>query len=208
MNSIYNILQIKAATEAADYIQSHISRALIFQERERFWDFALSRALQGGSFVEFGVFGGGSINYFARRLAPSGTRIFGFDSFEGLQEDWFGTDAPRGMFDRGGGLPPVAPNVTLIKGWFTDTLPVFLSEYGAPLSFAHIDCDCYEPTRAVLNLAKDRVVHGTVLIFDEYLGYPNWKNGEFLAWKQFTESNGIKYEYIAFCEGSAACIVL
>jgi len=52
------------------------------------------------------------------------TPIFGFDSFEGLPEDWSGPWI-KGSFDMNGNLPRVHPNVQLIKGWFDDTIPEF-----------------------------------------------------------------------------------
>jgi len=37
---------------------------------------------------------------------------------------------------------------------------------------------------------------GTVLQFDEYLGYPAWRQGEFLAWKNLCKARGIEYKYL------------
>lgn len=70
-----------------------------------------------GLVLEFGVFKGQSINKLGRVLQQP---IFGFDSFEGLPEDWDVGNAviPREAFDRQGNLPEVLPNVVLIKGWF------------------------------------------------------------------------------------------
>ena len=49
---------------------------------------------------------------------------------------------------------------------------------------------------------------GTVIVFDEYLGFPNWKNGEFLAWRKFVEAQGIEYSYLAFSNTPAVVLVL
>ena len=43
-------------------------------------------------YIEFGVFSGTSINYFSKNLKK---KIYGFDSFEGLKEDWVGTTVTR-----------------------------------------------------------------------------------------------------------------
>ena len=83
----------------------------------------------GGLFLEFGVASGGSINFLAERV-PDGTRLHGFDSFEGLPERWR-EGRGGGFFDRGGSLPPVAPNVSLHVGWFDATLPAFLRSEAA-----------------------------------------------------------------------------
>ncbi len=65
--------------------------------------------------LEFGVFKGGMINYQARKFPE--LNFVGFDSFEGLQEQWSGM-APEKTFDLGGKLPRVRRNVSLVKGWF------------------------------------------------------------------------------------------
>ena len=48
-----------------------------------------------------------------------------FCSYQGLPERWR-EGRGGGFFDRGGALPPVAPNVNLHVGWFDATLPAFL----------------------------------------------------------------------------------
>jgi hypothetical protein len=65
--------------------------------------------------LEFGVYRGTSINFFASRL--NGV-LYGFDSFEGLNESMPGTNAIKGTFNLGGDMPTVLSNVKLIKGWF------------------------------------------------------------------------------------------
>ena len=138
-----------------------------------------------GLYAEFGVFSGYSINHFAE--IHKDRTLYGFDSFVGLREDWGGTDMGEGSFDRKGKLPAVRINVSLIKGWFSETLPVFLEEHSEDFAFIHFDADTYESTHYVLNTLEKRIVPGTIIIFDEYLGFPNWESGEFLAWQQFVE---------------------
>jgi hypothetical protein len=86
---------------------------------------------QNGLWLEFGVCYGGSINRIARYTK---NKIYGFDSFIGLPEKWSridnsGVTYPEGAFSLGGNLPKVVENVELIKGWFKDTLPVFLNAH-------------------------------------------------------------------------------
>ncbi len=54
--------------------------------------------------LEFGVYKAGMINYQARKFPE--LNFVGFDSFEGLQEQWSGM-APQRTFDLGGRLPRV-----------------------------------------------------------------------------------------------------
>jgi hypothetical protein len=61
--------------------------ALSFKDREDLWKYAFSKKNMVGTIAEFGVWKGESINYLAKLTNET---IFGFDSFEGLQEDWRG----------------------------------------------------------------------------------------------------------------------
>ena len=157
--------------------------------------------------AEFGVFEGHSINHIAAEIGDK--TIYGFDSFEGLKEDWSGTWYRAGHFTLGGTPPAVRPNVRLIKGWFDATVPAFLAEQGGmPFAFVHLDADTYESTSLVLSHLADRIVSGTVLVFDDYLGFPNWQHGEYRAWQQFVVARGLTYRYLAFGNTSVAVQVL
>ena len=119
------------------------------------------------------------------------------DSHEGLPERW--TSDPEGMYSAGGVLPDVKPNVQLIRGWFEETLPRFLKEHGEKCSFIHIDCDLYSSAKTVLSELRERIVPGTVIVFDEYFNYPGWQQYEYRAFQEFTEESGTAYEYIGYC---------
>jgi hypothetical protein len=206
-NNVYKIIWDRAIRNSADYVEKHLDNTLLFPIRENLWDYALSKTNKNGIFIEFGVFNGYSINYFGSKLKKD-IKLFGFDSFEGLKEDWWGFDAPAGHFDVGGNLPKVLPQVTLVKGWFDVTLPEFLKNNNENFSFIHLDADTYESTILVLDLISSRIVTGTIIVFDEYFGYPNWEKGEYLAWKKYCEGHQIKYKYIGFSTFQAAVQIL
>jgi hypothetical protein len=42
----------------------------------------------------------------------------------------------------------------------------------------------------------NRIVPGTVIVFDEYWNYPNWKEHEFKAFQEFVNKVGLEYEYL------------
>lgn len=182
-----------AAEDSARYVLDTMMPCAIYDDRYPLFDLSLRQAPVDGLMLEFGVFNGKSINYIAKK---SGREIYGFDSFEGLAEDWGGTGLLKGRFDLRGELPRVLPNVKLIKGWFDRTLPDFLATHPGPVAFAHMDADTYESTLYVLEKIADRFRVGTVVQFDEYLGYPAWRTGEFLAWKQTCQARGIEYKYL------------
>jgi hypothetical protein len=189
-------LEKRTAEECADYVESRMPRALQFEHRKDLWDHAVRMSGRSGLFAEFGVWKGRSINHIAGRIKPSA--IYGFDSFEGLQEDWAGWRETKGAFDLGGKPPRVEPNVRLVKGRFEETLPGFLAGNPLAFSFVHIDCDTHEAAKTVLGLIGDRIQVGTVLVFDEYFGYRGWKIGEFAAWQDFVREHGVVYEYLAY----------
>ena len=47
-----------------------------------------------------------------------------------------------------------------------------------PIRLLHIDCDLYSSTKDVFDQVYDRLVKGTVIIFDEYWNGPHWREDE------------------------------
>jgi predicted O-methyltransferase YrrM len=191
---LYVDLQLAAKRETVAYIRRYMKACVLFWDRHSLLAYALSEAPSVGSVLEFGVERGTSITLIAKRLAPR--TVHGFDSFEGLPENWSGAFRIKGDFGMGGVLPKVPPNAVLHKGWFTQTLPAYLASTDEPIAFLHIDCDLYSSTRDVFALIGDRLVPGTIIVFDEYFGYPNWREHEFKAFAEFVEASGRRYEYV------------
>lgn len=202
----YDVIHARAASRSADFIEPHLNSAMLFQTKKDTWTHALSKVTTHGLYLEFGVFTARSTNHIASLIAP--LPIYGFDSFEGLNEDWTGVALPKGSFDLGGCMPSVLPNVTLIKGWFNETVPPFLLAHPETLAFCHLDADTYESTTLVLDYIKDRIRPGTILMFDEFQGFPNWENGEFRAWHEFVTATAVRFEYICFSSQQAVLRIL
>lgn len=160
---------------------------------------SVPKSIADGLWVEFGVFEGKTINHIAPQIPGE---IHGFDSFEGLPEDWR-TGFKKGTFAIDG-LPPVADNVKLHKGWFSDSVPKWAEAHPGSLAFVHFDADLYSSTKTVFDLLGDRFVVGTVMQFDEYWNYPGWQQGEFKALAEFAEAHDVKFEYLGYAtEGNA-----
>lgn len=128
--------------------------------------------------LEFGVHTGTTINKIAD-LRPD-LKFTGFDSFEGLPEDW--DTGPKivstAAFDRGGVMPEVRGNISLVKGFFNQSLPKWLEEQtgrvskkiaveGDFVSYLHIDCDIYSSTVTVFEHLNDYIKVGSIIRFDE-----------------------------------------
>src|SRR3954466_12976205 len=82
-----------ARRSTSNYIKTRMAQAELCSDREEVLDLARGAMPNHGLVCEFGVFQGRTISYLARRI-PSRI-VFGFDSFEGLPENW------RGRFIQG-----------------------------------------------------------------------------------------------------------
>ena len=176
------------------------------QGRSRYYDYVMAHT-GPGQFLEFGVHRCKSINMMAKHDPKR--NFTGFDSFEGLPEDWVqNPDAsyirhPKGSFalDEGEEMPHTEPNVSLVKGWFEDSLPVWLTtpEAVERIGILHIDCDLYSSTKTVLDLMNDKIEPGMFLMFDELFSEPpkdvasekhyfTWEEHEWKALKEWMET--------------------
>ena len=194
-NSLLSELSRITAVDGANYALTNFNTAQHSEKREDLWAHSLNNLLDDGIVLEFGVWTGNSINYFASHLNEE---IYGFDSFIGLKEEWTGNSGWIGRFSLDGKLPKVRSNVKLHKGWFDETIPVFVRNESRNFKLIHIDCDTYESTKMVLELIQQKIVVGSIIIFDEYIGYRGWRYGEYKAWQEYTEKYNYKYEYLFF----------
>ena len=105
-------------------------------------------------------------------------------------------------------MPKVKNNVKLIKGWFDELLPNFVESNSDSVSFLHIDSDLYSSAKTILTLLKNRIKVGTVIIFNEYFNYPNWRNHEYKAFQEFVKENNVKYDYICFSKTKMATVII
>ena len=197
-NSITEERMMMATREAVEFIHKNIPNLEGKFDAFETLDFALEAVtVENGLHTEFGVFSGTTINHIARRIGQD-RHIHGFDSFEGLPENW--GPAAVGTFDKGGEMPEVDKNVTLHKGWFDDTIDVFLENNPGPMAFIHADADLYSSTKTILSKLRQRIVPGTIIVFDEFINYPSWKDHEYKAFMEFVDSNSVGYEYIAYTD--------
>jgi len=199
LNDMYLDLRLRAKQDTVDYIEANLKGAMLCSGREELIRLCMKREQEAGLnglILEFGVAGGVSTRLIARNAAPR--QVHGFDSFEGLPADWSGTHEHTGRFTQHGKLPRVPANVQLHKGWFDKTLPGFLASNPGPVSFINVDCDVYDSSKYVLDQLADRMRVGTVIMFDEYYNYPNWREHEFKAWQEIVAEHDISYRYAAF----------
>ena len=193
--NILENMRRQASREAAAFAAQHLATTKSFPDRFSLLAESLQHAaaVAGGHYLEFGVFRGETCNFIASKVNGP---VHGFDSFEGLPEDWT-HQCPKGTFAVSA-LPDVRPNVTLHKGWFEQTLPRWLEKHPGPIAFLHIDADLYSSTKTVFDLLGERLVPDSVIQFDELLNYPGWQQGEWKAFCEFCRQRDVHYEFLGF----------
>lgn len=180
------------------------------------------RALAGGSvaggaaaptattwWLEFGAWSGRSARVIrdAAFAINKTDGVYSFDSFEGLPEDWRSdplrrpdvTSAflSRGSFSRKGQPPYHEAGVHWQIGWFNVTLGPFLRRIPTRrVSFVHIDCDLYSSTASVFNLLASRLTSDAVVVFDELLNYPEYRQHEVRAFIELLQRTGRSYSVL------------
>lgn len=166
-------------------------------------------SLEGGLILELGVWHGSSLRMTASHWPEE--KVHGFDTFTGLPEAWGSPEKggePVGAYSTFGATPPDLPqNVELHAGLFSDTLPGFVEAHPGPIRFMNVDCDLYSSTKDIFDHVADRIVPGTVILFDEYLMTPTWQDDEFKAFQEAVQKNSWTYEYLAFSIMSGQAIV-
>jgi predicted O-methyltransferase YrrM len=185
------IEKLAAAIDSANYLNTQMAGCARYETDAALLAAAMAaRTIRDGLVLEFGVFSGRTINHLAA-LEPG--RVVGFDSFEGLPEDWR-ADVPKSSFKRAG-PPEVKANVELVVGRFEATLPAFVTANPAPVAFLHIDCDLYSSTKTVFRILSERIGPGAAIVFDEYFNYVGWRNHEYKAFAEFIAETGLTYRY-------------
>lgn len=186
--------QIAMAT-TAKFAASQFLKTRPVTDRFELIRLAIEKVNIPGLFLEFGVASGSSINFIA---ANTDSTVHGFDSFQGLPEDWR-PGVGMGAFQKPQNwLPEVKENVELHVGWFNDALPDFLARHDEDVAFLHIDCDLYSSTKTVFSILANRLKPGSVIVFDEYFSYIGWENHEHAAFEEFVKEHKIEFDYILY----------
>jgi hypothetical protein len=189
------LLQAKWSTAAM--INREMIHAEPLADRLAVLDRGLRSVTRPGLWLEYGVFRGETLRHIASQ-APAGTLVHGFDVFAGLPEDWR-HGFPAGTFATPqADLAALPANTRLVPGLFADSLPPFLTQHAEPVAFLHMDCDLYSSCVDVLSLLAERFVAGTVIVFDELMGYPGWEQGEYLAFQEFIARQRRGYRFLAY----------
>jgi Methyltransferase domain len=117
-------------------------------------------------YLEFGVYQGESMRYWSRALCNPESHLHGFDSFEGLPEDFDG-HLVKGYFSTRGVVPQIDdPRVRFFKGWFEELLPTYTPPDHDVL-VVNMDADLYSSTATAFRFLGRWIRPGSLLYFDE-----------------------------------------
>ena len=162
----------------------------LYFHRWALFDHAVSQSIKGRPFYEFGVWRGEAFRYLIKTFKKG----YGFDTFEGIPEDWH--DETAGSYSSDGNVPKIQGG-EFIVGKFDDTLPTFFLEPRPMASVINFDADLYSSTICALNYAKPVIDQYTILIFDEFIINKNWEQDEYKALNEFCCQNNFTYEVLA-----------
>jgi hypothetical protein len=158
-------------------------------------------------YLEFGVYRGASIRWWANNNLKAESRFIGFDTFTGLPEDW--GSLKRGHYSAQGEVPAIDDGrVQFIKGLFQETLDNFLRDYpNNRRKVVHLDADLYTSTLFVLTRLGPLLKQNDILIFDEFLSW-KYPTHEFRAFCDFVASYQVNYKLIGAADYFAHVVIL
>jgi len=146
-------------------------------------------------YLEFGVHEGASFRWWSEHNVNPHSRFTGFDTFEGLPEDWDAGAKSIGAFSTAGRLPEIDdPRCVFEVGLFQHTLGPFLarSEWDRRLVLM-FDADLYSSTLFALIMLAPRLRANDVVIFDEFRDVRN----EFRAFRDFEKACPVRLDCVA-----------
>lgn len=166
--------------------------------------------LPPGAVVECGVGWAESFLALAYLSERYGQRLYGYDSFEGFPEPTVEDVSPRNPQKGQWKVVEVSDvfrflktakfsdewitkNVTVVKGFFEDTLKTY---DGCPIAFLHLDVDIYKSYKDCLSYLAPHVVRGGYIFFDEYK-HPKWP-GATQAIDEFINEGGYTLQHDEF----------
>ncbi|MDA9934092.1 class I SAM-dependent methyltransferase [Candidatus Pelagibacter sp.] len=199
-------LSKKLVDETFENFENCLKKSLLFENVEEIREYAIKSCLNNDKQnelynLEFGVWLGISTNFFSRYVK----KLYAFDSFEGLNEDWAGTNRAKGDFNLNKKIPKLNINIEPVIGRVEDTLDKFLKLHNPKINFVHFDMDTYSPTKFTLERIKPYLVEGAIIIFDELYNFIGWENGEYKALKEVFKDE--EFEYKAFLINGPQCVI-
>ena len=193
LSFLYKLTQIVILNKEFKDLKS----SKVFPKREDMWDYLLKKVGKREKivYVEFGVWEGYSISYFAENNFNKNSLFIGLDSFKGLPENWK-EGAPKGRFSLNGNVPIFKDSrISIIDGYFQDTKSLLVEKLESIIKenddfklIVHYDADLYSSTLFALSLI-DSFNKNYFAIFDEIF------DQESRAFYDYVKSFGSKIKF-------------
>ncbi len=219
--SVYDLYSADQINLCYNYFKKYFKNSLFFSNEKKLLEFSCTCAINifeelkkksGGGlnlddylFLEFGVYKGSSID-----IISNFSKVYGFDSFWGLPEDWKDgfLDHAKGTYSTNGAFKTNNKKVVIIKGLVEDTLKKFL-KINKKIIFIHLDLDIYSSSKFVLsNLKKYINKDGLIIHLGQIYNYTGWQIGEFKAFKEeIMQDKNLKFIFLGFNKSHTSATV-
>ena len=177
------------------------------ESQSKHLELAIQNIKLAGPWLEFGVWKGSTARLLLKHLSEDG-RLYLFDSFQGLPEDWK-PGFPKGEFALPESERPQFDDlrVELIEGTFEETLPSWVGSHAEPLAFVFIDCDLYSSTETIFTYLHHLITPGTLIVFDEY-HVPELDSDEMTAFLAYAHAHEVAYTYLAKAQNGSVSLII
>jgi hypothetical protein len=176
--------------------------------------YALRKSLQiikmdkiKGDYCEFGCFTGASLNHVLSITSKDSflkeKKIYGFDSFAGFPKEVhseFKSELFTADFEKVKKLEFKSKGRCIIKkGFFIDVLSdKDLKNEVQKISLAFIDCDLAISSQPVFEFIKNRMVHGSFIVIDDYFNIDDEGNSIREEFKKHFEINKNVFKFSSY----------
>lgn len=145
------------------------------------------------NYFEFGVAAGKSFDWFMEQNQHPDSKFYGFDTFDGLPEDW--GPFKKGSFSNDNKMPVLKDSRgSYFKGLFQQTIPSFVQHIdNSRRNVLMMDADLWSATLYALCSLAPFLKKGDIIFFDEFVVPTH----EYKAFADFTQSHYLKMELIA-----------
>jgi len=209
--------------QADNWISKNASKSVKIFNSGNNWDktkgnleHAIHQCGSTGLFCEFGVRDLRSFKAIRQLLHSDETILHGFDTFEGLPEPWeLKKTYAKGIL-KAKCVPESTHTERFYKGLFSERIPDLLSAHGDDIAFCHVDGDLYSSCNDVLYGLDERIVPGTILVFDELHAFEsadlgkwhNLWNHECRSLMEWCSNNNRKVEMFSRTDWTQASFVV
>ncbi len=194
----YFIDAINRNALVADWLRRH-STSFYLLNREDIYRYVFATLVENDrvDVLEFGVSEGNSLTSIINANQNSQSRFFGFDTFEGLPEDWRSGwgKIPKQSYSTQG-VPPVFDDkrVSLEVGLYQETLDEFLRDFTPKGQIIiHVDCDLYSSSLYVLTRCDKLRKYKPLILMDDFTSPLH----VFRAFVDYVSAFAVDFEFLA-----------